>query len=40
MDDAPDGATILRCQAVAEVTPEQIRGMLQDSYTSDLAAER
>ncbi len=36
----PDGATILSCQAVAEVTPEQIRGMLQDSYTSDLAAER
>ncbi len=38
--DTPDGATILSCQAVAEVTPEQIRGMLQDSYTSDLAAER
>ena len=38
--DTPDGAAIFSCQAVADATPEQIRGMLTEGYAAELAEER
>jgi hypothetical protein len=39
--DAPDGAEILVCQSPGgDYSADQIRAALEDSYVSDLAAER
>ena len=37
--DAPDGATILSCQRVAEIDADTMRGLLAGGYAADLAAE-
>ena len=37
--DTPDGAAILSCQAVVEMSPEAIRGLMADGYARDLAED-
>lgn len=40
LSDTPDGATIFSCQLGDGVTPEQMRGWLDDDYTASLTHER
>ncbi|MGB8860148.1 MAG: MSMEG_1061 family FMN-dependent PPOX-type flavoprotein [Ilumatobacteraceae bacterium] len=38
--DAPDGATILSCQRVADLDADTLRGLLVEGYAAELAEER